>query len=264
MTKKIYSWALVTILSLFIGFQVSAMKPFVGLSELARPKPTDEKREQMTAARALLKKQGITPGASVGFKIYWNAAECKSDEFFISQQGSDLGICVSPNVLGLSKMLKNMIADIVPERQMLKDMPGELLSAEHKIIPLDLPLDVIKKSFGILQNVSDKQRKRASQADVNAAIEKTIKSYTVRELVAVANAINSLDCPLYVQDVLLDRIKKDVEVAEVRVKNIDGFTKLRTDLQRLLLVPFCNDTLKRLIIDKYASSRKKFFAGASI
>ena len=290
MTKKIYSWALVTILSLFIGFQVSAMKPFVGLSELARPKPTDEKREQMTAARALLKKQGvtpgasvgfkiyeklermkkarallkkqgITPGASVGFKIYWNAAECKSDEFFISQQGSDLGICVSPNVLGLSKMLKNMIADIVPERQMLKDMPGELLSAEHKIIPLDLPLDVIKKSFGILQNVSDKQRKRASQADVNAAIEKTIKSYTVRELVAVANAINSLDCPLYVQDVLLDRIKKDVEVAEVRVKNIDGFTKLRTDLQRLLLVPFCNDTLKRLIIDKYALSRKKFLRG---
>ena len=95
-------------------------------------------------------------------------------------------------------------------------------------------------------------------------IEKTIKSYTVRELVEVANAIDYLRCPLYVQDVLLDRIKKDVEVAEVRVKNIDGFTKLRTDLQRLLLVPFCNDTLKRLIIDKYASSRKKFFAGASI
>ena len=94
-------------------------------------------------------------------------------------------------------------------------------------------------------------------------IEKTIKSYTVRELVEVANAIDYLRCPLYVQDVLLDRIKKGVENAD-RVKNIDGFTKLRTDLQRLLLVPFCNDTLKRLIIDKYASSRKKFFAGASI
>jgi len=153
MTKKIYGWALVGIISLFVVCQANAMISFAGQSELARLKPTDEKVARMKVPRALPKEQGVIPGAS-------NAARCKPDEFFIFPQGSDLGICVSPNVVDLSEMPKNMIADIVPEWQMLKGMPGEL-SAEHKIIPLERPFD-------ILQNVSDKQRKGASQADINA------------------------------------------------------------------------------------------------
>lgn len=162
-------------------------------------------------------------------------ASCKENEFFIHEQGSYSGICVSPEVVKLCGTLDVKI--------------------DRKIIPIyDFSNAVIKNTFDVLKIYEP--NKNRSDDIIQRSIKKVTDDYSREQLIEVANCISYLNGPEDVQKICLDEIKNKYKG---NIQAIISNEKLNADLRQSFIAQPAVDCLTSLLEKNNILTTKKIF-----
>ena len=226
-----------------IGLIASFFSCSFGAMIARRPQGANLSMQKRQAVLAGLKQRDITLSkiATAPHKEgLVDILSCKKDEFFVYEQGSlsHLGVCVSGEVVKVSKTLNNMITDIIENMAIATE-------DQSKSIPLNFSIAVIKNTFDILKIYE--QYKSRTEDIIARQIKQAISGYSREQLVDVVNCIHYLDCPKDVQNVCLDEIKNKYKGG---VEAIASNQNLNLDVRTSFIVQPAVDCLTNLLEKK--------------
>lgn len=213
----------------------------------AKHRVTPEQRQKALDAIKILHKEKITPLPRYEFdhkeEIIPIISNCKPDEIMLypghSKHPTTEGICFSENIIRLSDTIKDQI----------EDLGGKEKSLGIKI-PISHSFDAIKNSHAILTRYA----KEKSPESKEEAVRDVIQAHSFQQLVDVANCLNYLRCPLDIEKVMTDTMKKRLLAGSKCLDGVDF--NLYPDLKAVAIDPLIN-WVKNLMIVKNVQDKNK-------